>query len=128
VKYISFTIAMVITLALTIALNTKIGVAPAFGKFLNPYTGFWQNAESNKPWKDGEENLKGLKEPVNVYFDERLVPHVFAKNDADLYFMQGYITAKYRLWQMEIQTHDAAGRLSEIAGEKTLEKDKLPEE
>jgi penicillin amidase len=125
VKYISFTIAMVITLALTIALNTKIGVAPAFGKFLNPYTGFWQNAESNKPWKDGEENLKGLKEPVNVYFDERLVPHVFAKNDADLYFMQGYITAKYRLWQMEIQTHDAAGRLSEIAGEKTLEKDKL---
>ncbi|MBK7148389.1 MAG: penicillin acylase family protein [Bacteroidetes bacterium] len=124
-KYISFFISLAITLALTLALNTKLGVAPAFGKFLNPFGGFWQNAENNQRWKDGEENLQGLKEPVQVYFDDRLVPHVFAKNDADLYFMQGYITAKYRLWQMEIQTHDAAGRLSEIAGEKTLEKDKL---
>lgn len=124
-RFIPFSFSALLTIALTIALNSKIGVAPAFGKFLNPFTGFWQNAENNTGWKDGEENLTGLKEEVKVYFDNRLVPHVFANNDEDLYYMQGYITAKYRLWQMEIQTHDAAGRLSEIAGEKTLGKDRL---
>lgn len=123
-KFIPFSVSLLLTAALTVALNSKIGVAPAFGKFLNPFTGFWQNAESNK-WNDQEENLFGLKEPVDVIFDDRLVPHIFAKNDEDLYYMQGYITAKYRLWQMEIQTHDAAGRLCEIAGDKTLEKDRL---
>jgi penicillin amidase len=58
-----------------------------------------------------------------VYFDDRLVPHIFAKNDEDLFFMQGYITAKNRLWQMEIQTHNAAGRIAEVAGQKALAKD-----
>jgi penicillin G amidase len=49
--------------------------------------------------------------------DDRLVPHVFADDEYALYFIQGYITAKYRLWQMDIQTRAAAGRLSEIFGE-----------
>src|SRR5690606_13272877 len=35
------------------------------------------------------------------------------------------ITAKYRLWQMETQTHNAAGRVSEIVGEKALDNDRL---
>jgi penicillin amidase len=125
VKYLKFVFALAFTLALIIALNSKLGQAPPFGKFLNPFTGFWQNAESVKGWKDEEANLAGLKEEVKVYFDDRLVPHVFAKNDEDLYYMQGYITAKFRLWQMEVQTHNAAGRTSEIVGDKTLENDRL---
>jgi penicillin amidase len=32
--------------------------------------------------------------------------------------VQGYLHAKDRLWQMEFQTHFAAGRLSEIVGKK----------
>lgn len=124
-KYLKFVFALAFTIALVIALNSKLGQAPPFGKFLNPFTGFWQNAESVKGWKDEEANLAGLKEEVKVYFDDRLVPHVFAKNDEDLYYMQGYITAKFRLWQMEVQTHNAAGRTSEIVGDKTLENDRL---
>ena len=53
-----------------------------------------------------------------MYFDERLVPHVFAENDEDGFFIQGFLHAKFRLWQMEFQTHAAAGRLSEIMGDK----------
>ena len=100
-------------------------MVPPCGKFLNPFQGFWQNAEKVKGWKDEESKLTGLKDEVKVYFDNRLVPHVFTKNDEDLYFMQGYITARYRLWQMEMQTANAAGRLSEIIGDKTLELDRL---
>jgi penicillin amidase len=40
---------------------------------------------------------------ANVYFDDRLVPHVFADNDQDLYFVQGYLHAKFRLFQMDCQ-------------------------
>ena len=57
-----------------------------------------------------------LKGKVNVYFDERLVPHVFADNNEDLYFVQGYLHARFRLFQMELQTMYAAGRLCEIFG------------
>jgi penicillin amidase len=62
---------------------------------------------------------------VSVVFDERLVPHIFAQNNEDLFYMQGYITAKYRLWQMDIQTQNAAGRVSEVVGEKALDNDRL---
>src|SRR5690606_35152559 len=68
--------------------------------------------------------LEGLSGEVKVYFDDRLVPHVFAENDEDVFFVQGYLAAKYRLWQMEIQTRSAAGRLSEVVGEKALESDR----
>jgi penicillin amidase len=124
VKFIRPLFFPALTIALIYFLNTKQGTIPPFGKFLNPFTGFWQNAE-NPSMKDAQWHLKGLKEEVKVYFDDRLVPHVFAKNDADLYFMQGYITAKYRLWQMEVSTHNAAGRVSEIVGEKALETDRM---
>lgn len=97
---------------------------PPLGKFLNPFDGVWQNAESASDFRNGELNLEGLKGEVKVYFDDRLVPHVFATNDEDLYYIQGYLTAKYRLWQMEIQTHSASGRLTEIIGEKGLENDR----
>ena len=55
-----------------------------------------------------------------IIIDENHIPHIFAKNDNDLCFAQGYITAFDRLWQMEFQTMAAAGRLSEIIGETFL--------
>jgi penicillin amidase len=60
--------------------------------------------------------LPGLKGKAEIYFDNRLVPHVFTENDEDAYFVQGYLHAKFRLWQMEFQAKAAAGRLSEILG------------
>ncbi|HYC85171.1 MAG TPA: penicillin acylase family protein, partial [Chryseosolibacter sp.] len=55
-----------------------------------------------------------MKGPVTVAFDSLMIPHIFAENDDDLYLAQGYVTAMHRLWQMEFQTHAAAGRVSEI--------------
>jgi penicillin amidase len=61
-------------------------------------------------------SFPGLENKVEVFLDDRLVPHVFAQTDEDAYFVQGYLHAKFRLWQMEFQTHAAAGRLTEILG------------
>ncbi|QHS56247.1 penicillin acylase family protein [Mucilaginibacter sp. 14171R-50] len=116
--------SLVITLALIWALQTKFGDIPPLGAFLNPSTGFWQNAESKNIIPTQNLKLKGLQGKVTVKFDEDMVPHIFAENDHDLYYVQGYLTAKARLWQMDIQTRSAAGRLSEVVGPKALELDR----
>ena len=89
---------------------------PRFGAFLSPSTGFWQNAEGALPSLKSNIANDKLKGKVSISYDERLVPHIFAENTHDAFFAQGYVTASLRLWQMEFQTHVAAGRLSEIIG------------
>ncbi len=121
-KYLKFIISLLLTVAVFYGLNNKFGSIPPIGKFLNPYTGIWQN-ETNETI-DGRIVLNGLKEEVIIHYDAQLIPHLFAQNDIDLYRAQGYITAKHRLWQMEFQTHGAAGRISEIIGEVALNYDR----
>ena len=73
--------------------------------------------------------LKGLRDRVTIIRDERGVPYIEAKNDADLYFAQGYATASDRLWQMDLFRRNARGELAEILGagpnNAVLEQDKL---
>ncbi|WP_028297367.1 penicillin acylase family protein [Olivibacter sitiensis] len=117
-------IPLVICMALVYVLNKKWGDVPPIGPFTNPFMGFWQNADQKEGEKSRELLLEGLQGIVVINFDERHIPHITAENDNDLYFAQGYITAKDRLWQMDFQTRFAAGRLSEVVGEKAIELDK----
>ncbi len=71
-----------------------------------------------------ESAVAGLKESVLVYRDERGIPYITAKNEADLYFAQGFITASDRLWQMDLYRRVARGETAEILGKATLEEDK----
>jgi len=117
-------LSVAVTLVLVWALQTKFGDIPPIGDFLNPVSGFWQNAESKNLKPDEELHLEGLQGKVTIRFDEHRIPHIFAENDHDLYYAQGYLTARDRLWQMDIQTRSAAGRLSEIVGPKALDIDR----
>ncbi|KAA2239459.1 penicillin acylase family protein [Chitinophaga agrisoli] len=119
-RFLPFIVSTAITLLLIGALNRKWGPLPPLGKFLSPQTGFWQNAEPiGKDYND-ELSLPGLKGKVEVWLDDRMVPHIFAQQDADAYYAEGYLHARDRLWQMELQTLAAQGRLSEILGSKML--------
>jgi penicillin amidase len=115
---------ILIPILLAYALNTKFGNTPPLLKFLNPFTGFWQNAESNRLNASSKIDLKGAKAEINISFDDRMIPHVFAKNDHDVYYAQGYVTAMHRLWQMDFQTRFASGRISEVVGDKAIEVDR----
>ena len=115
-RIVPFTVSAVLTIGLVWALNKPWGKIPALGQFFSPQHGFWQNAEDADGPPDLALDFRELKDKVDVYFDDRLVPHVFAQNESDVFFVQGYLHAKFRLWQMEFQTHAAAGRLSEILG------------
>jgi penicillin G amidase len=68
--------------------------------------------------------LAGLRDRVTVRRDERGVPYIEAKNDEDLYFAQGYVTAGDRLWQMDLMRRSERGELAEILGSAALEQDK----
>jgi len=121
-KYIKFTLSLVLAIAALYGLNTKFGSIPPIGKFLDPAHGVWQNEKNESI--TGNIEINGLSGEVSVHYDEQLIPHVFAQNETDLYRAQGYITAKHRLWQMEFQTFAAAGRLSEIFGRGALDFDR----
>ncbi|MEJ7778129.1 MAG: penicillin acylase family protein [Daejeonella sp.] len=123
-KIIKALLSSLVALMLVISLNTKLGDVPPAGKFFDPFRGFWKNAESKKINAERALKIEGLKGTVEIKFDERMVPHIFADNNYDLYFAQGYITAKDRLWQMDFQTRFAAGRLSEVVGPKAIELDR----
>ena len=115
-RVIPFLISAAVTTGLVIALNTQLPLAgaktPRLGYFLSPQQGFWQNAVANEEDYGGELKLAGLQGNADVYFDDRLVPHVYAESERDAYYIQGYLHAKFRLWQMEFQTRAAGGRLA----------------
>lgn len=105
---------------LYVLLLIPMGPLPPLGAFFNPASGFWANAEVRSA--QGELHLQApqLSEPVQVYMNERGVPYIFAQNDYDLYFAQGYVTARDRLFQMELQIRAAGGRLAEWLGEEMV--------
>lgn len=106
---------------LIIAMNRKILMIPPLNSLLNPFTGVVQNE------KKLDHNLYlnyGIKDSIEILFEERQVPHVFSINQKDLFFAQGYVTAANRLWQMDFLASLSAGRLSEIFGEDLLDYDR----
>jgi penicillin G amidase len=74
---------------------------------------------------DGQIDLSGLVEPVEVIRDKWGVPHIYAKNTDDLFFAQGYVQAQDRLWQMEMWRRYNGGRLAEVMGPQAVEHDRL---
>ena len=123
-KLFPFIISAATTVGLVTVLNSTLVLPAPLGKILNPQSGVWQNAESANENFNANLIFPSLKGNANVYFDERLVPHVFAENDEDIYFIQGYLHAKFRLFQMDLQTKAAEGRASEIAGSKAIQFDR----
>lgn len=130
-RLLRFLLALLPTLALLWLLlvpHTSGGKQlPVLGNFLNPFSGFWQNAEPARPFEgeDLERALPGLQGPVEVVWDDMLVPHIFAQSFNDAVMVQGYVTARHRLFQMDLLSRQTAGRLSEVIGPRTLEIDRL---
>jgi len=73
---------------------------------------------------DGELDVPGLRESVEVIRDESGIPHIYAQNDDDLFLAQGYVMAQDRLWQMEMWRRWHEGRLAEIFGPEALPYDR----
>ena len=60
--------------------------------------------------------LPGLWAPVTVIRDSSGIPHIFAENDHDVFFMQGWVHAEDRLFQMDLTRRQVAGTVAELVG------------
>jgi len=122
-RFLTFLAAATLSIAWLLLLHKPLGTAPALGRLLDPAKGFWANAEPVENVA-AQFHMPYAGKALHITFDERLVPHITASGDEDLYLAQGYLHARYRLWQMDMQTRAAAGRLSEVAGDKAFEFDR----
>ncbi|MFT5569294.1 MAG: penicillin amidase, partial [Cyclobacteriaceae bacterium] len=73
--------------------------------------------------RDDQVSIAGLQEPVEIIRDEWGINHIYAENQHDLFFAQGYAAAKDRLFQFEIWRRQATGTVAEILGESELKRD-----
>lgn len=64
-----------------------------------------------------------LTDKVEVLRDKHGINHIYANNQQDLFFMQGYLAAKDRLFQFEVWRRQATGTVAEIFGETELKRD-----
>ena len=67
--------------------------------------------------------VDGLIAPVEIVTDHWGIAHIYAENDHDLFFVQGYSAVRDRLFQFEIWRRQATGTVAEILGERELERD-----
>ena len=103
----------------------KILLAAVVGIGVVGAAGFYLFFRAAVPEYTGTIHLKGLKSEVAVRTDDHGVPHIFADNEQDLFFAQGYIVARERMFQMDMTRLAGRGELSSVFGERTLEKDRF---
>jgi penicillin amidase len=94
----------------------RVGPAPAIGPFVDPVHGVWGAGRDDASPRRETQELRGLGDSVRVVYDDRGVPHIFAATETDAYRALGYVVARDRLFQLEVQTRAAAGTLTELTG------------
>ena len=67
--------------------------------------------------------LPGLQAPVEIIRDRWGINHIYAENEYDLFFAQGYAAARDRLFQFEVWRAQATGTVAEMLGPDELQRD-----
>ncbi len=101
-----------------------VGPLPALGPFLNPANGVWSTVESADLPSNASAAIAGLSSETRVVYDDRAVPHIFAKSVRDAYRALGYVVARDRLFQLELSTRAGGGTLTELVGARALPVDR----
>lgn len=118
---LSTLIAVAALVAAVFAGVRGVGPVPPLGALLDPAHGVWRSAGGVPA--GATVAIPGLTSPVEVRYDTRGVPHIFARTEMDAYRALGYVVARDRLFQLEVQTRAAEGRLTELVGSAALQLD-----
>lgn len=71
-----------------------------------------------------EVSVRGLQQPVEILRDRWGVPHIYARTQDDLFFAQGYMAARDRLFQLDLWRRQGTGKLAEVLGPDFVERDR----
>ena len=119
------TVASAVLLSVGLYVGARpLGPIPALGAFLDPASGVWSSARSATLPDEVRLEVPGLSGEVQIVYDDRRVPHIFAESVEDVMRGLGYAVARDRLFQLELQTRATAGTLTELVGEAAIEADR----
>ena len=107
-------IIIVVVLVVSLCLVAAVGGGGYYYLLLRPL-----------PQIDGALQVAGLTGRVEVIRDRWGVPHIYAQNETDLFFAQGYVCAQDRLFQMDLNRRIGSGRLAEVVGQPGLSTDEF---
>ena len=110
--------------AMIVGLKLPISGPLALETLVDPAHGLWGLARQVSEPPPGQLNLPILDGPVEVVWDERAVPHIFAESDADAIRAFGWVVARDRLFQMDFLRRVTAGRLAEVLGPDLVDTDR----
>jgi penicillin G amidase len=102
------------------------GPLPPLGPFLDPVRGVWGAVAYADLPDSAAAALPGLGGAVEVRYDTRGVPHIFAASEEDAIRALGYVVARDRLFQMELQARAGGGTLTELVGAVAVKADSEP--
>src|SRR5512146_3446728 len=82
-------------------------------------------AQHGQPRTQPADTLRvaGLRQPVEILRDRSGINHIYANDEHDLFFAQGYAAARDRLFQLEMWRRQATGTVAELLGRRELERD-----
>lgn len=92
------------------------GPLPPLGPLLDPVRGVWGAVAYATLPDSATIDIPGLAGPVEIRYDQRGVPHLYATSEEDVTRALGYVVARDRLFQMELQARAGAGTLTELVG------------
>jgi penicillin amidase len=95
----------------------------SLGEFMNRFAALGVACTlvfSSVSFAGAPERLAGLRESATVSVDAEGIAHVRAGNEHDLYFMQGWLHARERLFQMDYNRRVASGTVAELVGQAGL--------
>jgi len=111
------------TLRLLLPLLAILAVLAATGAKAQTAAEWEARAKAAVSVIQGKLRVGGLREPVRVARDRWGVAHIYAQNQHDLFFAQGFVAAQDRLFQMELWKRSGQGRLAEVIGESEVQHD-----
>ncbi|MCU0633408.1 MAG: penicillin acylase family protein [Gemmatimonadaceae bacterium] len=123
-QWITTALALVTGVGSTWVATQGAGALPPVGKLLDPSVGVWTAVTNADLPVDARATIPGLEGAVEIRYDQRSVPHIFAQHPRDALRALGYVVARDRLFQIELQTRAGEGTLTELVGPLALPLDR----
>ncbi|HEX4830986.1 MAG TPA: penicillin acylase family protein [Trebonia sp.] len=115
-RFSSLAGAVLVSAALLAALGAGFGAIPALGPALDPGRGAWTSAAGGRPVTGQALRVPGLDHPASASFTADGIASITAADTHDLFLALGYVHAKYRLSEMDLERRLGEGRLAALAG------------
>jgi penicillin amidase len=118
-------VALAVSAVLLAVLGAGYATIPGLGPVLDPGHGAWTAAADGQLPGSQQLRLPGLRRPAEISFSRQGIASISASTDSDLFLALGYVHARFRLAEMDVERRLGEGRLAQLAGPSAVASDKF---